>query len=369
MKKENKFKQDPTKKNFPTTFLLFLFAVVLLVVTVQNFMTTKTAKVAFSHQVEHLVNLNLIAPEESRKVSLNDNLVTFSGKFRERETEEGKKRYKYLELLDENHSLKREQEETASTLDLLSHKIHDAGVWFLQISGTPVPQGGYRIVGDAYNLPDRENAIVLKDKPAKEMVSLKELKARWSSLKAQGQPLDEEMKGFETNLLALIENFRSPVLGIGAEATKQELKTLYKEVQDVTGLSMESKVPVYDKALQSLQTVVDRLNQPIDDIRLSELRSVRQYKEELSRYSQLGSELEQNEAQLEKARAQVASVIWFFNNHELSTRALEKQDAEEFSHWFAGAKEEWENFKYNQGLHFKAPDQPRNLVLEKTFKR
>src|SRR2546426_1159014 len=100
MKNENKYKPDPNKKNFPTTFLLFLFAVVLLVVTVQNFMTTKQAKVAFSHEVEHLVNLNLIIPEENRKVSLNDNLVTFSGKFRTQESDEGKKRFKYLELLE-----------------------------------------------------------------------------------------------------------------------------------------------------------------------------------------------------------------------------------------------------------------------------
>src|SRR3954462_7919067 len=103
MKNDNKFKQDPSKKSFPTTFLLFLFAVVLLVVTVQNFMTTKHAKVAFSHEVEHLVNLNLIVPEDSRKVSLNDNLVTFSGKFVDQETEEGKKRFKFLELLETNH--------------------------------------------------------------------------------------------------------------------------------------------------------------------------------------------------------------------------------------------------------------------------
>ena len=42
----------------------------------------------------------------------------------------------------------------------------------------------------------------------------------------------------------------------------------------------------------------------------------------------LASKLEDNQAQLDKARQTVAHVIWFFNNQELSTRALEKQDPE-----------------------------------------
>ncbi|MFN0065615.1 MAG: cell division protein FtsH, partial [Chlamydiales bacterium] len=102
----DKKNRPENKKSFPTTFFLLLLAVILVIITVQNFMTTKRAKVAFSHQVEHLVNLNMIVPEDSRKVSLNDNLVTFSGKFRERETEEGKKRYKFLDLVAANHNLK-----------------------------------------------------------------------------------------------------------------------------------------------------------------------------------------------------------------------------------------------------------------------
>ena len=58
----------------------------------------------------------------------------------------------------------------------------------------------------------------------------------------------------------------------------------------------------------------------------------------------------------------------FFNNKEVSTRSLEKQDPEQFHQWFLIAKEEWSQFPANQGGAFKAPDQPLNLVLEKTFK-
>ena len=67
-------------KGFPNGLLLFVLAAVLLVLTVQNFMETKIAKVSFSYQLEHLVNLQLIEPDDSRKIALNDNLVGWGSK-------------------------------------------------------------------------------------------------------------------------------------------------------------------------------------------------------------------------------------------------------------------------------------------------
>ena len=356
------------KKNFPTTFFLFLLAIILLVITVQNFMATKSAKVAFSHQVEHLVNLNLIVPEENRKVSLNDNLVSFSGKFREAETDEGHKRYKYLELLEASHNLNIEREEIVSNLNRLEHEIRESAGVFLEISGEPIPPGGYRVVEETYNIPKRQNAIVIKQAPGRNMVNLGMLKARFAQMGPN--PSEETLIGFRNDLAVLIGNFRSPALGIGAEAMKQELKTLEKNLEEVADPSVptRTKLDTYRLSLDELQDIVNQLDQPVDNIRLSELRSVRQYKEEMDRYTLVSQELEQNGTQLDKARGAVAHVIWYFNNKELSTRALERQDAETYSHWFANAKEEMNNFKYNRGLFFKAPDQPRNLVLEKTFK-
>ncbi len=366
MAPDNNNKNEP-KKSFPTTFFLFLLAIILIVITLQNFMTTKSAKVAFSHQVEHLVNLQLIVPEDSRKVSLNDNLVTFSGKFRERETEEGRKRFKYLELLEKNHALRSEKTEILVSLDRLDGNIHESAKWFLEISGLPIPEGGYRVIDEAYNLPERENAIIIKEIPERDMANLREMQERLQRIKVGGR---EDLVGFETDLAGLVANFRSPVLGIGAESMKQELKTLARDVEGVQdpSNSAAAKIAVYERALSKLQEMVVVLNQPVEHVRLSELRSVRQYEERLQQYGTVNLTLEQNEAQLDKARGAVSSVIWFFNNKELSSRALERQDAETYSHWFANAREEWDNFKVNHGLPFKAPDQPRTLALEKTFK-
>src|ERR1700723_4643638 len=105
-------KQD-FKKNVPSGFVWFLVAAFIMALMVQNFVETKFAKVSFSYQLEHLVNLQLIHPEDSHKIALNDNLVTFSGKFRDRLTEEGKNRFKFLELLNTNHELAREKERLA----------------------------------------------------------------------------------------------------------------------------------------------------------------------------------------------------------------------------------------------------------------
>src|ERR1700722_10395893 len=138
-------KQD-FKKGMSNSFVWFLMAMFLLALMVQNFIDTKFAKVSFSYQLEHLVNLQLLQPEESRKTALNDNLVTFSGKFRDRQTEEGKNRYKYLELLNTNHELKTEQDRINRELGTLHTKVEDSADWFLHLAGIPLPSEGYVVV-------------------------------------------------------------------------------------------------------------------------------------------------------------------------------------------------------------------------------
>ena len=127
-------KKQDFKKNFPNNFIWFLMAAFLFALMVQNFLDTKFAKVAFSYQLESLVDLQLIQPEDSRKTAINDNLVTFSGKFRDRLTEEGKNRYKFLELLNNNHELSGQKERLEKDLSIQKIKIAEAADWFLHLS-------------------------------------------------------------------------------------------------------------------------------------------------------------------------------------------------------------------------------------------
>lgn len=357
--------KDDLKKGFSNSFIWLLMAFFLFALMLQSYMETKLAKVSFSYQLEHLVNLQLLQPEDSRKIALNDNLVTFSGKFRDRVTDEGKNRYKYLELLNANHQLVAEQAQTVIDLDSLKSRIVESASWFLQLSGTPIPPGGYVVIDDIYNTPGQDRNVIITALPKKESItSLADLQAQFPKVKASAT--EDSVKNFGLALADTIRNFRSPLLGIGTEPLKQELKIIDTQVSDAKGIPQ--RLLSYEKALESLQTIVNDLNQPEDHIRLAKLRSVRNYKEASDQYNLLTSRLEDNQAQLDKARQAVAQVIWYFNNQELSTRTLEKQDPEIFHQWFLNAKEEWNNFTQNHGGVFRAPDQPLNIVLQKTFK-
>lgn len=360
-------KQD-FKKGMSNSFVWFLMAAFLFALMVQNFIETKFAKVSFSYQLEHLVNLQLLQPEESRKIALNDNLVTFSGKFRDRLTEEGKTRYKYLELLNTNHELKSDLARVKGELSVLKGKIYDSATLFLQLSGLPLPKSGYVVIDDIYNTPEEDHSIVLKTLPTSNLESLVDLQSEFSE--SQQNSSNTSLKNLGHGISELLRNFRSPALGIGVEGIKQNLKNIDREVSEANAQQMAAsqRLLIYGKALEAIQATVDEVNQDEDHVRLGKLRSVRNYKETLDEYNQIRMHLEENQIQLDKARQSVANVIWYFNNQELSTRMLEKQDPEVFSQWFAKAKEEWSNFNHNRGGIFRAPDQPLSVVLEKTFK-
>lgn len=362
-------KKQDFKKSFPNNFVWFLLAAFLLALMVQNFLDIKFAKVGFSYQLENLVNLQLIQPEDSRKTALNDNLVTFSGKFRDRLTDEGKNRYKFLELLNSNHGLNGENERLDKELTAQKIKIKEAADWFLHLSGTPVPKSGYVVVDSLYTNPDKDLSVIVTELSGKNVVSLEDLNKKFKEISPTAT--DPSLQSFGKELADFILAVRSPMLGIGNEALKQKLKTIDEKVakaNDTEAMSANEKAKVYASALSNLYEVMNELNQMEDHARLSKLRSVRNYLDSMEEYSKLSSKLEDNIAQLEKSRQSVANVVWFFNNQEVSTRVLEKQDAEQYSHWFNNAKEEWGNFNANRGGVFKAPDQPLNTVLEKTFK-
>ncbi len=362
-------KKPDFKKGFSGGFIWFLMGAVILSLMVQNFIETKHAKVAFSYQLEHLVNLQLIQPEDSRKTALNDNLVTFSGQFRDRQTEEGKNRFKYLELLNTNNTLKSEQESFSSELDNLKGKIVESADLFLSISGTPIPTGGYVVIDEVPTSGDnKDRSVIITKLTSKPEVNLADLKTQYTALAASKN--DANIEAFGNSLAELIHQFRSAELGIGNEVMKQLLRKIDSDVVAANSAetNMSTKLSVYDKALNQLNELVDQLNTPEDATRLAQLRSVRNYKEAADEYNKTSAQLDENQAQLDKARRAVAQVVWFFNNQEISTKALEKQDPEVLNHWFINAKEEWNNFNTNRGGLFRAPDQPLNTVLEKKFK-
>lgn len=358
-------KQD-FKKGMSNSFVWILMTLFLFVLMAQNFIDTKFAKVSFSYELEHLQNLQLLQPEDNRKIALNDNLVTFSGKFRERQTEEGKVRYKYLELLNSHHELTDEQARVKSELQDTKSKVAEAATTFLQLTGLAFPKDGFVVVDDMYNMAGENHSVMIKSVPNGSVDSLAQLKENLAGVIKN--PTSEVLKSLNEGVATLIRNLRSPALGIGSESIKQTLKNLDQQVAEASSQPVKEQTSTYKRVLGELDSVVADLNQEEDHVRLAKLRSVRNYKILLDENAQLNGRLEDNKVQLDKARQGVSNVVWFFNNKELSTNALEKQDKEAFNQWFAKAREEWNNFSQNAGGVFRAPDQPLNVVLEKTFK-
>ena len=359
---ENK-KSEPKK----TQSALFVVAMVLFFLMVtQTFFGAKTARVSFSYQLESLVDLDLIQPEESRKTATLSNLVNFSGRFRDAKTEVGKQRFRYLELVEEQNTFNQELSHLEQDMDSARRKVGNAATLFLAVSGTPIPASGYPVFSEYYDTPDHQNHIVIRDVP--ETIS-----PTYASLSADylrrppttEQQTEEYLKSAQT----IVATLRSPLLGIGDEAMKRTLRDADTSIQAslTDPQPQEQRLQTLQNAMSSIGSVLSGLNVTEDHVRLSPLRSVRDYAKELDQYSELMKKIGDNSQRLERALQFVTNFVWFFNNEEISSRDLAKQPPEAFHQWFVEAKNEWNQFDGNKGAAFKAPDQPVNKVLEKTF--
>ncbi|MEN9654823.1 MAG: hypothetical protein RL235_935 [Chlamydiota bacterium] len=359
-----KLRPDSTK-GFPGGFILFLVATTLLILGIQTLTSDKAARVSFSHQLEHLTNLELIVPEENRKIAQNDNLVTFSGLFKETLSEESQDRYRYLELLQENHELKEESARLSDALTSSEAAVRSSVDLYLHLTGQSLPRSGYVVVANTYDTPDRQSAIVVRELSSHETMSLPAIEkdlGRVTAMQSQ-----EGLHLINKDLRDFVSLARSPALGIGVESMKTELKQLDAELHQPMHGAYDTQLIRYREMFNLLSIRFAEMGREEGGVRLTSLRSVRSYVEEAKQFAKVSNVLETNDALLDKSRQKVASVIWYFNNQELTTRSLEKQDPETYGYWFASAKKEWDGFPSNQGLVYRAPDQPRNTVLEKTF--
>lgn len=367
MKKDNEMKSD-NKKGFPGLLVLLIIGLILLL-AFQNMTEQKRANVSFSHQLEHLVNLDLVEPKENKKTSLNDNLVTFSGRFRENLTELSKERYRFLSLLNAHFDLSDRKAQLVKDLDRIQAQVLSSVSYFLQIAGISVTEKGLVVVPKSFDTQERTNAVIVKERSKESGVTtLPEVRKNQSL--AEENPTAENVQKFGDSLNALIQEFRSPKIGIGSEQHKKVLRLAETKVtaaNQSSNMSLQEKLSVYKAELAGLESLIRELVTVQNDTRLYDLRSVRSYLEYVAMFANITAEEGKNGAQLEKAQAKVASVIWFFNNQEISTKALEGKNPDEYRQWFGQAKKEYDQFQSNKGLGFKAPDQPRNVILEKTF--
>lgn len=366
-KNKNDNREKNNKRGFPSLLLIFIVTVVVMLV-IQNFTESKRANIAFNHQLEHLENLQLIEPEKSRKTSANnDNLVNFTGSFRDNLTEEGKNRYRFLQLLAQHNDLQGEMTDLHKDLEVLHAKAYQSALYFYQITGFPLPASGYVVIPKSFDRNDISYHIILRDISVKSPGNLRSLQEQFRYLSQDNAAL----YAFGNRLEKLIQEFKSTELGIGSESIKSSLRQVDQSVKAALldrSMNLDRKMKVFGLALQELQDIAEHLQQYQGEVGLYGLRSVRNYLEYLEVYQGVAANYEKNLVALGKARSKVAHVPWFFNDKEISTKALEEESAENYGPWFHRAQEEWQGFDKNKGLSFKAVDQRRNSVLEKSFK-
>jgi len=360
-------KPPEKKKRISNVMFVALVGALFVLMLLQNMYGTKQARVSFSYQLEHLVNLDLIQPEDSRKTATANNLVTFSGRFREVKSAVGKQRFQYLGHIEEQNNLQLEGVRLEQELMQMRSRVTNAAKLFLGVSGLRPASGNYTVVSEFYDTPDRENNTIIRDFPEVATPNFLALKRQ---VKEDRGGDDQATVGHLNSMQAIVASLRSPLLGIGNEEVKKNLRQIDLSIQEALspGVEHSLRLETLKSSISSVGAIIRRLDRVEEHVRLRELRSVREYLSSLSQYGELTKRLEENGLRLERALQPVSDFVWYFNNEELSSRVLAQESPEQFHQWFVAAKEEWKGFEANKGAAFKAPDQPLNKVLEKTFK-
>ena len=360
-------KDKGRKKGFPGSFMLFLFAALIIAMTVQGFVGGSSANISFSYQLEPLVNLQLIEDQESTKVSIKDNLFTFSGKFKEELGESSLSRFKYLQSLNGYKKFEAQKNRLEGERIILRQQAEAAAAKYLAIADKQIDKDGYVVVGDVYNVPGRSNALIIQN--VENVFGVVDAEEYLEHFDPSSQ---ETLSYFEGELLRLINDFQSSVLGIRDEKIKENLRELEGEVFNYrtdSQRSVEDKIILYSRVVGELKSVSNSLNREEDYARLRGLYSSNSYMELIPELQVVDNDLEEAYDLLSLSRPSLLQgIIWYYNDKELSTRELEMQDNESFMRWFDQAQVEWDNFEVNRGAVFKAPDQPRNIVLDKLFR-
>jgi len=347
------------KKGIPGIFI-FLIIGAFALLFMKNATPVEKAEVAFGYQIEHLVNLDLLAPKSSGKVAINENLVSFSGRFRDKQSEASKQRFRFLTLLDEHKTLAQEKGQLSVKMKGSEGEMQKAVRFFYEISGI------YPKTSDVVIIPRvDESGIELKDVS----VSVKEIQMQPTNLQNVISLYEVALKNggakelglLEKHLYELVSLYKSSKLGIGAVNLKELLAKCETLLEG-------SDLKAYNLVINNLKSITSTILSQTNGVKMYSLRSVRTVLEEREKTIEIEKKYRENSLKLEKAGAKVADVIWFFNNSEVSTKGLSQIDQEVYHKWFVGAKTEMELFSKNQGLSFNSPDQQRNLVLEKTFK-
>lgn len=354
------------KKGFPGSIILLFLGLVFLFFMMQNYQEAKEGKVSFSYQLEHLVNLDLLDKGSSKKQPANDSLILFKGKFKDQLSASAHDRYAFLSALHKHQELFRDQSQVRSDLSTLKSDVLKAGHYFVNIASIRVPSSGYTIFSSSD--PTSDYSLVLSPEGRYSGISIDSVEKSYRDYYSS-EGSSAKQQALHASFQGLYSAFSSSALGIA----KVDLKESLNEIRSLLAKdwSERSQALAYGKeAISQFKGLINRLTTYNESggFRLSGLRSVMEYEQYYGDLLLLDKQYAANEIQLDKYRDKVKNVIWFFNNKEVTTRALESEtNPEIYNQWFQNASQEWSAFDENKGLAFSANYQPNTIVTEKNF--
>ncbi|WP_108624136.1 ATP-dependent zinc metalloprotease FtsH [Candidatus Similichlamydia epinepheli] len=355
------------KKRIPSGFFILIALALVGMSFLQGFFTLSYAQFSFPHQLEHLVNLELIHPEESRKVALNHGLVTLHGRCRDELPDRAEKKFQFLNLLNEHFQLSERKKRLFAKLKEARESSILAWNYFVSIRFANPQRGRIVLVPPSHEFPEVVSGIICDQKPFHQFLSFDQVVERFGAFISS--PRLSDVPAARHLLQEFYEELQSPVLGIASESLKAHLRaasSLLEEAANYRGI--QEHVHALRSVFDHLSIVTHGLEDPVGWNKEAKVRSIRDYYESLDSLIEISQKLIPLQVQLEVALQQEEGSIWFFEDAVLSSRELSEQDPDQFSLWFAQALQVWDQFPSNKGHSFKLPDQVRNRVLETTFR-
>jgi cell division protease FtsH len=345
------------KKGFGGGFFLLVLGAVFMMLTLQNLSEKKTNSVAFNYQLEHLVNLKLLDSAYSYKIPESDQMVTFRGKFHETLDNASKDRFAYLKQLKSELEQYQVYANTSSDLEKTAGEVREAANLFLEISGVPLGDRGYTVVGATYDFRDgeiaskflRNNEIIIRTSPKTYAKTFNQIESSFVA------GISEEK--LRADLDQVIDALLSQKISIYHKGLRNSLKS--------------AKSTPFKDAIVMVKEVVNDLNREEQELRLLPTRSVRNYKHYLAEWRLNVQNLGESQEKLDLQRGKVKDVTWFYNDSAVSTLKLEeiaRSNPDQYGRWFNQARQEWDGFEANRGSSFIVYSQHRNAVLDTTFK-
>ena len=385
-------KADKSKSGFG--IFIFIGAVVAGAFLLQLALDTQVPRVSFGHQVEHLVNLELVDTGSLKKSATSDNLVNFEGQFKETIGEGARTKFAFVEHIHRINELNKAIAQEQSAEKKLQERCFESAAASIWLFDESVPSQGlgiatsssldFLLLGEQVSektlapffitlMPEKMSEYSSKGaKKLKSTTRYPQLQTTYSTLSMHSKKDDLVQLLQGTKLF--LEDLIAPPIALSSKDSKELVQRLLTQIQLVLDKGIDDKTvtngslyQLLKESFEMLKNVKQGLFSLEDGLRFSTTRSLREYKNHLATLRARLIEIVEIERQMQRVQLD-PQTRWYFGDKELSSQQLANLEPEEYSVWFYRAQAEWEAFASNKGKYFKAVDQSLTKALGSSFR-